>query len=126
MTGVGRALAILALLVGISAGCTQPDCIMPPCPMPIAIRVTVTSAAGGPVPGLTMTVSGSVSSSGPCATGESASSCFEPGVPGTYNLRLTAPGFQDATLRVVVPGTTPECGCPTVQTQQVSVVLTPS
>jgi hypothetical protein len=60
------------------------------------------------------------------ATGESASSCFEPGVPGTYNLRLTAPGFQDATLRVVVPGTTPECGCPTVQAQQVSVVLTPS
>jgi hypothetical protein len=44
---------------------------------------------------------------------------------GTYNLLLTAAAFQDKSLSVVVPGSTPPCGCTSVQTQQLSVVLTP-
>ncbi len=120
-------LATLAFLVCVSAGCnhqTQPDCVRPPCPLPTAITLSVTSAAGGPVPGLTLTLSGAVSGSGQCTGGASATSCMVLGMPGTYNLQLTAAGFQDRTLTVVVPGSTPACGCSSAQTQQVSVVLT--
>jgi len=98
---------------------------MPPCPLPVAITLNATSAAGGPVPGLTLTLSGAASGSGQCTGGASATSCFVPGAPGTYNLQLTAAGFQEKTLSVVVPGSTPQCGCASVETQQVSVVLTP-
>jgi hypothetical protein len=44
---------------------------------------------------------------------------------GTYDLHLSAAGFQAKTVSVVVPGNTPACGCPTVETQQVSIVLEP-
>jgi len=44
---------------------------------------------------------------------------------GTYDLQFAAAGFQDTTLTVVVQGSTPPCGCPSVQMQQVTVVLTP-
>jgi hypothetical protein len=124
-----RELAGLALLLCVSMGCnhqTQPDCLMPTCPLPVAIVVSATSAAGGPVPGLTLTLSGAASGSGQCTGGASATSCVVPGMPGAYNLQLTAAGFQDRTVSVVVAGSTPQCGCTSVETQQVSVVLTPS
>ena len=120
-------LAILAGLVWLTA-CRHPtesDCVHVPCPLPSAIMLTVTSAAGGPVPDLTLTVAGSVSSTGPCSVGPSAASCFVLGTAGTYDLQLTAPGFQNKTLSVTVAGTSPACGCPSVQTQHVDVVLTP-
>jgi hypothetical protein len=118
----------LAVLVGVSAGCgyTQPDCVRVPCALPIAVMVSVTSAAGGPVPGLTLTFSGAASGSGPCTVGPSAATCVVPGTAGTYGLRLTAAGFQDRTLTVTVQGSTPACGCPSVQTERLAVVLDPS
>ena len=127
-TTSGRELASLALLLCVSTGCnrqTQADCVMLPCPLPVAIMLSATSAAGGPVFGLTLMVSGAASGSGQCTGGASATSCVVPGMPGTYDLQLTAAGFQDRTLSVVVPGSTPQCGCTSVQTQQVTVVLTP-
>jgi hypothetical protein len=120
-------LASLALIY-VSAGCggqIRPDCVMPPCAMPMAIIASVTSAAGGSVPGLTLTWSGATSGSGQCTAAESATECVVPGLPGTYNLQLAAVGFQDQTLSLVVTGSTPACGCTSVQTQRVSVVLTP-
>ena len=126
---VNRATIGLALLVCAGAGCghqTEPDCVMPPCALPIAIMLRVTSIAGGPVPGLTLTVSGAVSGSGPCTAGPAATSCVLPGTSGTYNLRLTAAGFEEKTLTVTVQGSTPPCGCTTVQTQQLDVALTPN
>jgi hypothetical protein len=130
MTGSGPRLAGLALLMCFSTGCghpSQPECVVHPCPVPTAIWVSVTSSMGGPVPGLTVTVSGPLSGSGQCDVGTSATSCIVWGDrPGTYSLQLTAAGFQAKTLSVVVPGSTPACGCPIVDTQQESAVLDPT
>ena len=120
-------LASLAGLVWLTA-CQHPtesDCMQVPCPLPFAITLTVSSAAGGPVPDLTLTVTGRVSSTGPCSVGPSATSCLVAGTAGTYDLQLAAAGFQDKTLSVTVAGSSPACGCPSVQTQHVDVVLTP-
>ena len=119
---------VLGILVCTGEGCshaTQPDCVHVPCPIPLAIMLGVTSAPGGPVPGLTVTVSGSASGLAQCTAGASVTSCTVPGTAGTYNLLLSAAGFQEQALSVVVSGSTPACGCPTVQTQQVNAVLTP-
>ena len=86
-----RELASLALLICVSVGCNhqaEPDCIMPPCPMPMAITASVTSASGGPVPGLTPTLSGATSGSGQCTAGQTTTECVVPGMPGTYNLQF--------------------------------------
>jgi hypothetical protein len=118
----------LLLLVCVGGACSQqaePDCVMPPCPVPIAITVSATSSAGGPVPGLTLTLSGATSGSGQCTAGPSTTECVVPGMPGAYSLQFAAAGFQDQTLNVVVPGSTPACGCTSVQVQQVTVVLAP-
>ena len=123
-----RYLASLALLVACATGCSdpaQPDCVIPPCPMPMAIMVSVTSATGGPVPALTVTLSGTTSGSGQCNAGPSASSCVVPGMPGPYTLQFAASGFQPKAVSVTVSGSTPACGCTSVQTQQLDVVLTP-
>jgi hypothetical protein len=66
-----------------------------------------------------------MSGSGQCTAKQSTTECVVPGMPGTYNLQFTAPGFQDKTLSVVVQGNSPPCGCTSVQIQQVAVVLTP-
>ena len=130
MRGIGRSVAALAVLVELSVGgCGQqsgPDCVMPPCPMPLAMTVKVTSATGGAVSGLTLTMSGAASGSGQCTVGEASTTCVVPGMPGTYVLQLAAPGFADKTLSVVVPGTTPACGCTSVDVQRLDIVLTPS
>jgi hypothetical protein len=129
MTDRRKELASLGLLLCLSAGCsnhpTQPDCQIPVCPLPMAILLSVTSTSDDPVPGLTLTVSGAASGSTQCTVGESATSCYVPGMPGMYNLHLTAAGFQDETLSVAVSGTTPPCGCTSVQTQRVRLLLTP-
>src|SRR6266496_4995685 len=99
-----RDLAWLLLLAWAAGSCsrgTEPDCIALPCPMPMAAVLTVTSSKGGPVPELTMTVSGPVSTSGPCTVGESATTCVLPGLSGSYSVRLTSPGFQEKALSVV-------------------------
>jgi hypothetical protein len=124
-----REVASLVLLACAGVGCgseTEPDCAIAPCPVPMAVILSVTSAAGGPVAGLSMTVSGAASGSGPCSAGDSATLCTVPGMPGTYDVRLTASGFQEKALSVTVEGSSPPCACTSVQTQRLSVVLTPS
>jgi hypothetical protein len=120
-------LASLAGLLCLTGACRHPtesDCVPHPCPLSFAIRLTATSAAGGPVAGLTLTFSGAAVGSGQCGADQSATLCLVPGYPGTYSLQLAAPGFEDKTLSVAVTGTTPACGCSSVATQHVNVVLT--
>jgi hypothetical protein len=113
-----------AVLLGLSAAACGGDetCFVPPCALPIAISVSVASSTGpGVVPGAAVVVSGAVVAAVPCA-----SSCTVPGYAGTYNLRVGAPGYQDAERTVVVQGSDPACGCRTADTQQVSFVLLPA
>jgi hypothetical protein len=102
-------------------------CLPPPCPVPIAVDLRVTSATGGPVPGLAVDLVGGGWGPVQCIVEETQNRCLVPGGRGTYQLRVAAPGYQAADLIVVVPGSdAPPCGCATVQTQDVDVVLTPS
>ncbi len=129
MTDGHRRLARLALTLSVCAGCnhqSEPDCVMQPCPLPLAIMVRVASATGGPVPGLTLTLSGAAAGSGQCSADASTSVCVVPGMPGTYNLRFAAPGFQEKKLSITVQGSTPPCGCTSVQRQDLDVVLSPN
>jgi hypothetical protein len=120
-----------AVLLAVSAtggGCSnsRDECIRPPCPLPIAVEIGVTSAAGGPVEGLTVRVSGAAMGTASCTTGSANTMCFVPGTAGTYNLDLAASGFQPTQRTVTVTGTTPECGCPTVEKVHLDVVLSPN
>ena len=122
----------LATVVLLVCGCvgnncgTEPDCVPPPCPLPTAIVMNVTSVTGGPIASLIMTASGEVTGSGSCSVENAATVCRLHGTPGLYNIRLTAPGFQEKALSVTVAGKTPPCACAIIQVQQLSISLTPS
>ncbi len=129
MTGMARIgrLSGAALLLATLFGCGHDDCGDEPlCPVPMAVTVRVRSTAGGAVPALSLTFLGTRAGGGPCTVGETATLCYVPGTAGTYEFRLTAPGFKDETLTVRVDGTQPACGCPKVATQNVDVILTPA
>jgi hypothetical protein len=80
----------------------------------------VTGAGGGAPPsGTVVHVSGAVSTDVPCGSG----TCIVPGTAGTYTLRLEAPGFATVERTVTVHGTSPACGCPTVDTEAVSLAV---
>ena len=98
------------------------ECLMPPCPLPIALIVNVTGGTpGAPVTGAVVQVSGAIFGTIPCST-----SCYVPGTAGTYNLDVTAPGFEALRRTVTVQGTNPSCGCPTVVPEKVTVALVPT
>ena len=98
------------------------ECLHLPCPMPIALFIEVTDAVtGGPVSGaMVRTSRDGVINTMPCSF-----PCYEPGYAGTYTLDVEAPGYQSAHRTVTVEGTTPECDCPTVVAEHVSVALAP-
>jgi hypothetical protein len=126
-----RFAALLGLLVPalLASACgtdTQGRCLALPCPLPIALTIDVTSSTGGPAAGATILVSGGTNGTVPCEAGTTASTCRVAGQAGTYQLEITAPGFEPAQRSVVVAGTTPECGCPTVVQQHLEVALTPA
>ena len=125
---VRRMLTIAALLCATACGDRGADaeCIIPPCVLPSAVRLTLTSARGpGPVPGVTLVVAGAVNGSGACSQGD-VTTCLVPGGGGTYEIDVRAPGYETAHRSVAVTATPRECGCPVVDTQGVSVVLTPT
>jgi hypothetical protein len=123
-----RRLFVTTILV---AGCASDAavCVYYPCPIPEAgrIAVTATNAPIG-VAGLTMTVSGAVSGSGPCTQGSDGTSvCHINGGVGAYHVQLSAPGYQPTTLDFTATGTSPGCNtCGHVDLQQRSVVLQPT
>ena len=60
-----------------------------------------------------------------CNQGSAANMCMMLGGPGTYDIRITAPGYQAVEQSIVVHGTNPDCGCPKVSTETVDIVLSP-
>jgi hypothetical protein len=131
---VRRIAAFIAagITVGSVVACgtgdnSDPYCAPHPCPVPLAVQLRVSSAAGGPVPGLTVALIGSRVGSVQCIPEVAWSRCPVLGDAGTYLFRIAAQGFRTVELAVVVPGSDMlACTCPTVQTQQVDVVLVPS
>ena len=115
-----RFVAVTGITLSIAA-CKQ-ECLLPPCPLPIALEVVVTSTTSGTgVPGTALAITGAESATVLCD-----SACTISGYAGTYTLNVTAPGYQAAVRTVVVRGSHPSCGCASTETQQVSFVLTPT
>jgi hypothetical protein len=49
--------------------------------------------------------------------------CIVPGGAGTYDVRVSAPGFQAVGQSIVVTGSSPACGCGSVDTRMLTIVL---
>lgn len=94
--------------------------------MPIAIRIQVTAASGGPVVGVTVLVSGAARGTASCSVEGSATDCIIPGTGGTYLLEISAPGFQTVPRSVTVRDTSQGCQCSHIETEQLYVTLAPS
>jgi hypothetical protein len=123
----GPRWVVLAFLLPLAGGgCAGPECVHPPCPLPTAFLINVTTADGQPLRGASLSVSGPVKSTFPCNQGSAANMCSMLGGPGTYDVRITAPGFQAVEQSIVVDGTNPECGCPKVTMETVDVALSPA
>jgi hypothetical protein len=107
------------------AGCAGADCIAPPCALPVAITVSVTSSAFvAGIPGAFVQATG-FGSPLPCNEAPGAT-CIILGSLGTYELDIGAPGFQTVHRTVQVSGTTPTCGCSMPDAQHLDVVLSPA
>lgn len=116
---VGGAL----MLLGTAAcGGDGDACVIPPCPVPTAVQLTVRdSVSASPLSGASLTFSGPFTGGGPC----DGATCVVFGGAGTYELDVSVPGYRSVHRQVVVASSTPVgCGCATVVTQQVVVVLT--
>jgi hypothetical protein len=122
-----RESSVLLIVVGGTAiavaSCgREQDCLALPCPLPVAIVINVTGGtAGASVDGAVIQVSGAAVATISCGT-----ICRVPGTAGAYTLTVTAPGFEPMRRTIVVQGTTPSCGCPTVVTEEVAVELVAS
>ena len=117
-------MAVAILLAACSAeGIARERCLNPPCALPIAVTIQLTSTATGqPVEGATVHVAGPVTATEPCQ----GSTCYVQGQPGTYSLTVEAPGFQAAERTVTVRGSIPPCGCFLVETQRIDIALDPT
>ena len=122
-----RATLVLAGVAVVFASCGrhEPECLALPCAIPLAIEISVTSAAGGPVADVVVAVSGATTGGASCNVGSTATLCYVMGVAGTYELEIAARGLQTERRTVSVSGTTPACGCPVVTTVRLDVVLRP-
>jgi hypothetical protein len=113
---------IVSVVTALSLTACGQECLVPPCPLPIAITAVVTSGSGGAVSGAALAVSGAVTTTVPCD-----SQCSIPGYAGSYTLTASAPGYQSLQKTILVQGSSsPLCGCASAQTEQVSFVLTPT
>ena len=98
------------------------ECLPVPCALPLALTVAVTSsAASGPVTGAFVQVQAPQSGSPiPCAA-----TCVVPGLAGTYQVDIGAPGFTTVHRTAQVNGASASCGCGSVDTAHLDVALTP-
>ena len=113
--------ATLAVVFGLSLPACGQECLQPPCALPLAVAVDVTSTSGNGVTEAAVQVSGAVATTLPCDT-----SCRILGYAGTYTLTVSAPGYQSVERTVVVQGATARCGCASAKTEHVTVALAPS
>ena len=118
------AATVIAL---VASRCSSPECVHPPCALPTAIVISVTSAVGEPITGASAEVSGAVTITPAlkCNTGSLANMCRVFGGTGTYDVHVSAPGFQVVGQSIVVTGSQPPCGCGTVDTRMLTIVLAP-
>ena len=106
----------------LAAACGGAECFAVPCAQPLALSVSVVSNVDeSVVPGAVVETSGGTISSQACQ-----GTCVVPGSAGTYNVKVTAPSFKELDTVLVVTGTTPSCGCPTVDERRLVVKLLPS
>ena len=104
------------------AACGSGDCFNPPCPLPVAIVVTVKSATTDTLlTAAALSVAGEIVSSERCGRGQ----CPVPGGAGTYTLTISAPEFQSLQQTLTVSGSSAACGCGSVATKQDTVALSP-
>lgn len=103
---------------------TTEACPPLPCPLSLAVRLQLVSAATGlPVDSASVQVAGAVTGSAACSAG----GCFVAGPAGDYQLTINAPGYQSAHLDVVVHGEPPKpCGCNLATAELRTVALVPS
>jgi hypothetical protein len=115
-----------ALSVALAA-CSH-DCVALPCTAPIAVFLTVTaSGSSASISGAVVNASGALSETIPCSSQPTGAVCVIGGYAGTYNLAVAAPGFQSVMRTVVVAGDAPSgCGCPSIDTQHISIALVPT
>ena len=119
-----RGRALLACVIACGAwllpACNG-DCVAPPCMLPFAMTVTVTSSASGaPVYDAVLQVAGETDPR-PCP-----GNCFVQGYAGTYSITVSAPGFKNVQRTVVVSGTpAARCGCSGVTTTPVAISMPP-
>ena len=118
--GVRRSAAVAVLLLPALSCIEDELCILPPCAPPIALEVTVTSAAtGAAISGVSFRQTGISAQELPCPE----SKCIVFGNAATYDFDISAPGYQTVRRSVVVTGENRECGCPIVNTQRLTVAL---
>jgi hypothetical protein len=118
---VGEVSGMKTLMLGLVflAACGG-DCIQPPCPFPIAVTLTVkSSTSGAPVNNVTVTIDDDGFTSGCNGV------CLVSANPGKHHLKISAPGFRSSETDVTVTGTIPDCGCPRIDNQALTVSLTP-
>ena len=118
-----RAMARVGLAaLGMAVNSCRHDCLALPCPAPLpAITIRVSAADADLVRDAVVHVSGASVVTIPCSA-----ECSVPGYSGTYVLEVDAPGYQTTRRTVTVQGTNPECGCPTVIPEHLTIVLTVS
>jgi hypothetical protein len=90
----------------------------------VAMIVTVSSSAGGSVGGVSVQAAGLLGPPGSCVVAPEATYCPVTGNPGRYALSVSSPGFATVQRSVTVNGTY-HCGCASVTTENVVVVLSP-
>lgn len=111
-------IAAVALL---ATACSDVACLAIPCLPPPAIKITVTTSAGATIPNASFSAGGPTTAAGPCLPqGE----CIIQGGGGLYVLDISAPGYQTVRQQVFVRQSEPsDCGCRTVETQELAVKL---
>jgi hypothetical protein len=117
-------LRVVALLALAACGAdADVECVIVPCALSLALRITVSNAASGAtVPNVTFESVGQMSGTGGC--GGTPTTCSIPGGPGTYTVTIRAPGFQSVTRSVEVTGTEAgKCNCASANTAHLEVAL---
>lgn len=118
-----RAYALLGCILP-AVGCSS-DCLVYPCPLSLAIELTITTSdTRKPPAGLTVGFGNNASPSTSC---DSSGLCRLLGGVGTYQVVVGAPGYATQQIEVNVTGDSPGCNtCGHVDVQRRDITLTPS
>lgn len=115
---------MIAFAFGMAASACSSECLVPPCPFPIAVQIDVTSATThAALTNASVVVNGDTARAIACNQ-----ACIVPGGAGRYALQITAPGFQPA-ARVLDVTSSGKSGCGTCEItngQTLDIALVPS